>query len=545
MANNNSKDQILGPFIGHVTSTTAKLWVHWQSINERKVVFSIHKNENSSAINSKTVIVTANTLWVAIAEFDSLDPDSTYFYTVVDTDGNNLLAQSEGLTQADLNFKTLPDTLVLNKRLDFLLLSCHNPEAGKSNTNPAADGFEVWKQIPAILEKNPNVRFAILGGDQVYLDDAAKNIGQNPEKRLEAILTAYRTHWSNLHYRKVLCCLPAYLIWDDHDIIDGWGSERKAFEGDTPKPRADWLEWFESAKLAFWNMQAIRNPDVFGNGKNGPFDSCIRIGTSGIILADLRSNRNYRLEQIWPKEQFECVTAWVKKQEGLDTLFFVSPVVFAHGDPKSEEATGKIWPLLMALIDCFRKAAKFTKWINKWDKSIGDLRDDLDDAWFSKPNRKTAAKVLDYFFNLQNPKDGDGINVVILSGDIHTSGYSNIYSDDSKHGDCAVIPHIVSSPVSYSPFLWVFEAFFRSKTKTVRLSEESSFKAQISHHFAHRCATVISLRKSVGSEKLLKVKYYLEGFEEPTTVTFDLERKSRRENLSWVTDESQVRSINS
>ena len=378
------------------------------------------------------------------------------------------------------------------------------------------------------------IRFAILGGDQVYLDEAASKMGKDEKTRAAAILEAYRAHWSSSSYRKILCSIPSYLMWDDHDIIDGWGSDRAAFANETSTtPTEKWLDWFDTAKQFFWNMQAIRNPNIFNVGVEGPFDTCFRVGNCGFVMADLRSKRNYRLQQIWLDEQFERVKQWVSKQKDMDTLFFVSTVVFAHGDPKTDESVVSFWPVVLWVVDQARKAGKFLKLVNKWDKNVGDLRDDLDDAWFSQPNKRMAEKVLDYFFDLQNSQQGEGVNVVILSGDIHTSGYSNIYSDAPEHSNCAVIPHIVSSPVSYTPFPWIGEAFYRSKTKTVRLSEDSPYKAQISHHFANRCATVISLRRPEGAEKQLKVKYYLEGFEEPTTVIFDLNRMSHREGLKW------------
>jgi hypothetical protein len=30
-----------------------------------------------------------------------------------------------------------------------------------------------------------------------------------------------------------MCSLPAVMIWDDHDITDGWGSETTSFIGKT------------------------------------------------------------------------------------------------------------------------------------------------------------------------------------------------------------------------------------------------------------------------------------------------------------------------
>lgn len=533
---NHVDTSVLGPFIGHTTSTSSKIWVHVPpfeaEVTSLRVTFRIDKSIDGNFDTAHVKEVKENTSWATLAEFSGLEPNTKYFYRIeIETIGN-LTDVSPSLEAGDLYFTTLENGHDSMSRLDFLLLSCHNPEAGKLKSNPLSDGFEVWSTIPQILRQNPDIKFALLGGDQVYLDDAASKYMGKPEiDRSNAILAAYRAHWSHQDYRKVLCSLPSYLMWDDHDIVDGWGSERSSFTNEKSSTfKAEWLDWFKSAKHSFWNMQAARNPDTFGLAENGPFDTCFTVGRSAFVLADLRSNRNYRRKEIWLDEQIGKIKKWISEQNGIDTLFFLTPVVFAHGDPKSETNIGIFWPLALGFVDWLKKTGKLIGLVSKWDKSIGDLRDDLDDAWFSEPNRDTAAKVLDLFFQLQIKQ---GISVVILSGDIHTSGHSEIYSENAAHGESAIIPHIVSSPVAYSPFNWLLEAFFRTRTKTTRLDEKGYFKAQISHHFGERCATVISLRRPVSGEMQLKVKFYREGFEEPTTTIFDLLRRSHREQILW------------
>ena len=90
----------------------------------------------------------------------------------------------------------------------------------------------------------------------------------------------------------------------------------------------------------------------------------------------------------------------------------------------------------------------------------------------------------------------------------------------------------MSSPVAARPFSWFVEAIYRSATKAVALGDTGRFSAQVSHHYCHRCVTLISLRH-VGDETFLKVKFYLEGFPEPQTAFFDLKRSSHLERLTW------------
>jgi hypothetical protein len=53
----------------------------------------------------------------------------------------------------------------------------------------------------------------------------------------------------------------------------------------------------------------------------------------------------------------------------------------------------------------------------------------------------------------------------------------------------------------------------------------------VSHHYCYRNVVAVSLRHYKASESSLKVKYYLEGFPEPQTAIFGLERGSHRENI--------------
>ena len=168
-------------------------------------------------------------------------------------------------------------------------------------------------------------------------------------------------------------------------------------------------------------------------------------------------------------------------------------------------------------------------------KSVGDIRDDIRDAWSSECNAAQADMILGQLFDLQNDEQ-HSVSIVILSGDIHTSGYATVYSADERHSKRPSIPHIVSSSVSYKPFNWLLEAIYRHASKTVQLGTSKQYLSQVSHHFCARSLAVLSLRPSVSGQQL-KVKYYLEGYPEPQILLFDLDRTSKRENIDWIATE--------
>ena len=58
------------------------------------------------------------------------------------------------------------------------------------------------------------------------------------EEATHFYFTHYRQHWCSSHLAEALACIPQVMMWDDHDIFDGWGSYPHAlltcsvFQGD-------------------------------------------------------------------------------------------------------------------------------------------------------------------------------------------------------------------------------------------------------------------------------------------------------------------------
>ena len=227
---------LLGPFIGNVTASGATIWLQIPNLvkGETRTVFvTLHEGAvNAPAVPAGVIIATYDALNVGIVRFNALNPDTVYFYQLWTDAEHKAALDTNGLVEGDLHFRTLPIG-GFNDQLDFLVMSCHDPEA---SANDVADGFAVWARIPDIINENRNVRFAILAGDQIYADDveAALLNEQDLRKRQELYLGVYQKFWDNIYYRKVLCSLPAVLMWDDHEITDGWGSRVDSFRKDKP-----------------------------------------------------------------------------------------------------------------------------------------------------------------------------------------------------------------------------------------------------------------------------------------------------------------------
>lgn len=632
---------ILGPFIGHTTDSSTKIWIR-NKLGGRAFV-QIYKDKQALG-NPQLMEFNKENLWAAIADFSSLQADTEYTYKIY-SDPEGKLDLNIGLDLSCLKFRTMPADFNWSRyRYDFLLMSCNNPDQCVDEKS-GRDGYEVWQALPSIIKSHEassqeaRVLFALMGGDQIYADEWKKRLLSSGtiEEKVEIYFEIYEHYWSDSRYRHVLAGLPAYLMWDDHDIMDGWGSETASFAVDsegkpTPAFNIEWKSMFMAAKRAFRFYQAARNPDPlkpYKNEVNDTFDVGFKVGPLGFIMADLRSSRNWQKKVFWTDEQVHAVEGWINKhREEIEVLFFLTPVVIAHGSPLIEEGLVKNWDLVMSFFKHARDSQRSVtlngisaikivfilimisllsgavslaifgnmllrifavalpiilllvvfKWVNgikrkdllnqlelikagsgdktllgwglhfiglflppsiidAFDNKAGDLSDDIRDSWGGDGNEKSAERLLQLLFDLQNDKNKEScVHVVVLSGDIHAGGYSNLYSSQDKHQQRPVIPHIVSSPVGYSPFPWIAEAFYRKYSLgSVKLGSSESFYAQNSHHFTERNVAICSIRKSDDSNLMLKTKFYLESFEEPQTSVFDLERVSHRENIKWPT----------
>jgi hypothetical protein len=526
---------LLGPFLGHVTSESIKIWLHLERA-DAVIEVTVHAGAvDAPEVGCATFQLRPEKLFSDCVTMRGLQPDTLYYYKIWTNPAHSIPLFLDGLTDKELRFRTL--SADPEAQIDFVVMSCHNPTVSQ------ADGFQghaVWADLPQIIgrESNRSVRFALMVGDQMYADDWEDQIlhAESDDARARLYLSAYRRFWSNIHYRRVLCSLPAVMIWDDHDITDGWGSRVVSFDGKTSTFTPQWQRLFETAFTSFVSMQASRNPAPLAANPREGLDFAFRVGKWGFVFMDLRTNRNLRDRRLLTAEQAYRIRQWVEaNQSEMHTLFVVSPVVFSHGSPVIEDFTVKIWPTVMKLVDWFARKTKWGQGLQaSFGKSLGDITDDIKDSWGCKENATQADLVLDFLFGLQNDPEHP-VGVVVLSGDIHTAGYANIYSSDPAHNVRSSIPHITSSPVSYAPFNWMLEAVYRNASKTVALGARGAYSSQISHHFCSRSVAVLSLRptRSEGDYQL-KVKYYLEGFPEPQILQFDLEKTSHRENVTWV-----------
>lgn len=239
---------VLGPIVGHTDHQSSRVWIQvaddpasYRLRVHGAGLFGFVSTELGGQLEFRT----------AIAEANGLRSDTVYRYAVV-REGRTI-ANGKG------SFRTFPDPGSM-AQLAVCAISCNVAEE---------DGQ--WEALGKyIAEAKP--QFLLMMGDQIYMDEGGVNLfdknrrHQPRAKRRAAMVEKYRENWSRPLVRDVLANIPVYMMWDDHDIRDGWGSS----PADSPTmvelhPRGRPIfelcrAYYEDCRDAYWHFQGCHNP---------------------------------------------------------------------------------------------------------------------------------------------------------------------------------------------------------------------------------------------------------------------------------------------
>lgn len=313
------------------------------------------------------------------------------------------------------------------QRANMVFVSCNGFSSGKE-AKKVDDKFALWKQLTTAHAELP-YHVMIMGGDQVYADEiwtACPEIEKWTEKpildRRRAKFTIsmaqqverfyfnlYCKRWSQVPLNQALATIPTTMMWDDHDIFDGWGSyEQEEQECDVYKGI------FNIAKKYF----KIFQQQLPGEGSETHPSAVEGTGLSNIhelhksvvLTLDARSERSQK--QVISPDNWDNIFKQLNSStdNGLEHIFVVAPVPVVHAD--------------------FSLLEKFGGW------ALGKvgLEDDMRDHWQNADHRIERLRLIHRLFGLM--KNG-GPKVTILSGDVHVACQGQI--EKSLHGEETMI----------------------------------------------------------------------------------------------------------
>jgi hypothetical protein len=294
----------------------------------------------------------------------------------------------------------------------------------------------LWRKMAAQHESAP-FSLLLLGGDQVYADSMWENVASmqawselswnegnaataSPGMKSDLqnfYFELYTKRWSQPEVAYMLARVPSIAMWDDHDIIDGWGSYPKERQRSSVYQEAIW----PAARQAFRTFQhqlaaGEEHPASLAPG-NG-FSVGHILESVAVVALDMRSERTK--EQVLSPVHWEAVYRWIEGLDGPKHLILMSsiPVVYPGFDT------------LERLLGIF--------------PGYQDLEDDLADHWSSRPHKGERLRLIHRLLAIAEKKR---IRPTIVSGDVHVAALGYVESRRAEAGSGAVINQLISSGI--------------------------------------------------------------------------------------------------
>jgi hypothetical protein len=398
---------LLGPIVGAVSDREARIWLRADEPSQARVhVFRDSGGEvpgspfrsTGSADPSGTATIVAH-LPAAYAR---------YSYDVRDAAGASVLPAWLGTP----GFWSAPEPDTTGP-FRFGVVSCNDmrPKSQKGRPDPERP----WRTLHAKADEL-DLAFLLCVGDQMYADDAwDAEVGGKvfPPTLRRAYHAAYQAQWDFRWFRRTLANLPSYMTWDDHEIRNGWGSER--LDGTAANRQAA----FGVVREVYRRFQHDHNPPSFGGGPHDLFYA-FQYGNAGVLVLDGRGERDIEsaVDPLLGAHQWKCVKEWLQGETpGLEALFVVASVPPVHVPPELA-------------------------------KPGGALASDIRDQWTSDYNLPELERLAALLFDRANEHD---IPVVLLGGDVHLGTVACLRSTRPEHAKRPLIYQLCSSPITSRP----------------------------------------------------------------------------------------------
>ena len=290
----------------------------------------------------------------------------------------------------------------------------------------------LWARLGARHAQAP-FHLLVMGGDQVYADGVwglpsfaawrrlrrrarlAAPFTEAMRREAEAFhLALYGAVLGAPEVARMLGSVPVLMMWDDHDIVDGWGSHPPEEEA-SPVMRG----LFAAARQAFCLIQLGRDPDrPFPERADAHLGWAGAYGPARIAVPDLRSERTRR-RVMGPGGRAHLDAALDPAvSDGLPHALLVSSVPVVNADLSALERA--VAPL----------------------QRLADLyQDDLRDQWMSYAHAREWRALMGRLLALART----GRSVTAVSGEIHLAAHGTAESGGAR------VEQLTASGIAHPP----------------------------------------------------------------------------------------------
>ncbi|MGU5715944.1 alkaline phosphatase D family protein [Aeromonas taiwanensis] len=305
--------------------------------------------------------------------------------------------------------------------------------------------YAMWDKLAAEHKAHP-FSLLLMGGDQVYADSlwtsvptlkAWNELDREEKVKRKATRTMveqldrfycelYCKQWSRPEVAFMLARVPSAMMWDDHDIFDGWGSYPEDLQ------RCEVYQAIYAAATKYFRLFQLRseaNGALLDKGLN---HHSWRLGFRGYQILALDNRANRTLTRVMSPSQWDQINAALAACDSGHLLVMAGvPVVYR--DFSFTEAALDATP---------------------WEE---ELTDDLKDHWRAKDHQGERARLIMRLLDnaRQRRQKEPGCKTLILSGDVHV-GCLGVIQDKREGG--VNVHQLVSSGIVHpcpTQFQWM------------------------------------------------------------------------------------------
>lgn len=332
---------------------------------------------------------------------------------------------------------------------EFAYASCNGFSALKLMA-ATEDPYGLWKRLGQDSVPGAYLSLLIMGGDQIYADglweqpwmrafaemtdEEMAHAPVTPE--IEANIDAfyeqlYLRQWGRPEVAAVLAQVPSIMMWDDHDIFDGWGSHPHRLQISPVYRRA------YAAALRAFKLFQLRDDEkrMRLNPANVDFAYVLELGSETFLMLDHRTERTDT--QVMSEAQWTAFQAWLKH--------FTKPRLFIQSAV----------PVVYRTFGAIERALSLTS-------SREELEDDLADHWSAREHQAERMRLIYTLIRQQRAargaanvtKDEFHAKWIFLSGDVHVGCMGSVWEKAEDLGLYQVVSSGIVHPPP-TPFQWL------------------------------------------------------------------------------------------
>ncbi len=305
----------------------------------------------------------------------------------------------------------------------------------------ASEPYALWQKLSKTHSKTP-FSLLLMGGDQLYADQVwaskdtpeiqawmEKNYGDQNKATASAAMVKeittfydwlYTDRWKSNDMSLMFASIPSVMMWDDHDIFDGWGSY--------PDKRQNcdvYQKVFAQAERTFKLFQlrgAAKNRSRL-NPAAKHYSLGFRFRDFHILALDNRAERTY--DRIMSEQNWADAKQWLNSFDGQT----VKNLLVLSGLPPIYRSFASVETLYDA-----------TPWHE-------ELEDDIHDHWSAKPHHSERIRLVMVLLDFLERHKDDKTKGVLLSGDVHVGALGQAWNERRQVG----LTQVTSSGIVHPP----------------------------------------------------------------------------------------------